>query len=223
MKLQQVIEGLVGVKHLSKLSWFEIEKILLDNGFSEIGKGSSAKVFSHPTKDFIYKVFDNDNAYSAYIQYCLQHQENPHIPRIVKQPKEFKKFFKHADKQNTFTVIRLERLHHLDGDLKDFYNVRLQYNIVMYRKFGAQQLFRDHYDDTKYYRGITQYLNAYPQFQFKQVFETLIDVFNTIGYFPDISPSNFMQRQDNTVVIIDPVAEEELVRDSMFKDELTHI
>lgn len=217
MRLEKIIEGLIGVKNLANNSWPEIEQLLLQNGFRILGVGSSAKVFEHPSKDYVYKIFDNDKAYSSYISYCLNNRNNPHIPNIIKQPKEFKKFFKHKDQENSFTVLRIEKLNDLQGDVRDFYNVRLQYNIIMYLKFGANQIFRDHYDTTKAYRGINQYINAYPQFQFKEVFDTLIDIYKSIGFFADISPSNFMQRDDGTIVIIDPVAEQDLVKDTMFK------
>jgi len=219
MKLQSILEGLIGIKGLSNSYWYDIEKILLNNGFFIAGKGSHAKVYAHPHKKYVYKVFDNDVAYSLYIQYCLQNQNNPHIPKIIKQPLEIVKFFKHNDTQNNFTVVRVERLNNLDVKFSEFYNVKLQYNIVMYRKFGEYQIFRDHYNPSKAYRGINEYINAYPEFQFSSVFKTLNDIYDKIKFFADISPSNFMRRDDGTVVIIDPVADHESVKDTMFKSK----
>lgn len=51
------------------------------NGWKEIGSGSFAKVFEHPEKDYVMKLF-TDQCYLAFLRFLERHQNNPHIVKV---------------------------------------------------------------------------------------------------------------------------------------------
>jgi len=215
MKLEQIIEGLIGTKKFKKFAWDYFEQYMFDQNFVLLGSGAQARVYGHPNKNYVYKVYDNDIAYDDFVSYCLTHN-NPHLPLIIKQPVLLSKFFTDRTTQQNFTIVRIERLYELSEQESVFYNAKLQYNIYMYIRFGDNQVFRDHYVDNKAYRGLNDYLNEYPEFQFKSIFLLLVELKKSLGHYVDISKGNILKRKDGTIVIADPLSADLTNQPTMF-------
>lgn len=47
-----------------------------------LGQGIFGVVFKRPQDSYVIKLFKNDPAYRQYLKYVLQHQDNPHVPKI---------------------------------------------------------------------------------------------------------------------------------------------
>lgn len=65
-----------------KKSFASFAKVLKDNGFKLLGKGSFAVTFEKPGYPWVIKVFTSDNSYKHFLDYVLKHQDNPHLPKI---------------------------------------------------------------------------------------------------------------------------------------------
>jgi hypothetical protein len=59
-----------------------LHKELISRGFKKIGSGSFSVVYEHPSYPWIFKLFREDPAYMWYLNYALEHQDDPHVPRI---------------------------------------------------------------------------------------------------------------------------------------------
>jgi hypothetical protein len=90
-----------------------------NSGYSEyyVGKGMYAGVFAKPGDPFVIKIFKDDPGYEKFLSYALQHQSNPHVPRIKGRPITFQKIYK---------IVRLERLREMtkDTDWKIYEKIR---------------------------------------------------------------------------------------------------
>ena len=83
-------------------------------------------------------------------------------------------------------------------------------------RFGDTQIFKDHYVDNKAYRGLNDYLNEYPEFQFKSIFLLLVELKKSLGHYVDISKGNILKRKDGTIVIADPLSADLTNQPTMF-------
>ena len=55
---------------------------LKQHGFARLGQGSFANTYEKPGYPYVFKLFKADPAYLWYFNYCKQHQDNPHVPKI---------------------------------------------------------------------------------------------------------------------------------------------
>lgn len=68
-------------------SYSEIGKRLRKDGFRHIASGTQSRVWSRSKSDSVYKVYDRDDAVTTeYLDYALDHSDNPHVPRISGPP-----------------------------------------------------------------------------------------------------------------------------------------
>ena len=63
---------------------YEYEKMLLQNGWRIIGAGFSGNVYGKQGLNYVIKVYNNDPSYSAYLDFILENQNDPHLPKIRK-------------------------------------------------------------------------------------------------------------------------------------------
>lgn len=144
-----------------------------------MGSGMYANVFKRPNDPYVIKIFSQDTGYLKYVQYCLQHQDNPHVPKFRGK------------------IIRISG---------DTYAVRIevlqpyQQGINYEADYAAHQLIQ--YDTM--FGGLAQHpdIEAYSP-ELKQLFVDLANLFGATT-LTDLHKTNIMMR-GNTLVITDPV------------------
>ena len=57
-----------------------------ENGFKQLGQGAFGAVYEKPGYPWVFKVFNNDPAYLAWINYVANNQSNEHVPKIKGKP-----------------------------------------------------------------------------------------------------------------------------------------
>ena len=62
----------------------EYNEMLLQNGWKRIGAGSYGVVYEKQGLNYVIKVYINDPSYSAYLDFILENQNDPHLPKIRK-------------------------------------------------------------------------------------------------------------------------------------------
>ena len=62
----------------------EYNEMLLQNGWKRIGAGSYGVVYEKQGLNYVIKVYNNDRSYSAYLDFILENQNDPHLPKIRK-------------------------------------------------------------------------------------------------------------------------------------------
>lgn len=60
----------------------DFSKYLQDKGFKVLGYGIFGIVFKHPHLDYCIKLFDGDPAYLKFVKFCLENQQNTHLPKF---------------------------------------------------------------------------------------------------------------------------------------------
>ena len=59
---------------------------MYENGFEKLGQGAFGAVYEKPGYPWVFKLFANDAAYLAWINYVVNHQSNEHVPKIKGKP-----------------------------------------------------------------------------------------------------------------------------------------
>lgn len=105
-KKPQEIEKLLGelpktISNPTQWKRSNIDTYLGRYGWNRIGMGGWAKVYSHPSKNYVIKIYSNDNIYNKWLDFMLANQSNKYIPKIYGKPFSFK---------NGLHVVRMEML-----------------------------------------------------------------------------------------------------------------
>lgn len=162
-----------------------LERNLNENGWFEIAAGQNGKVFENGSKKFIIKITqDPDVCYEAFVDIV---KNNPHkcFPEIYSN-------FTVSTKYGDYYVYMIEKLYPLDNDDLFIGALCVTY---FYQKF----LIEDEKIEFLFER-------QYPDIA--EAIQILIEneLFDDPSFHNDLeNPYNYMQRNDGTVVLIDPV------------------
>lgn len=87
------LDELVGVKQHQHLSLKDlIIAFQKESGYKKLGDGAFAYAFKHPTKPEVLKLWVADSAYEHFIEYCLAHKNEKHLPKLLGPAKKFSTF-----------------------------------------------------------------------------------------------------------------------------------
>ena len=152
----------------------EIEK--LGYKLEHIGWGVYSNVFKRSGDPYVIKIFTDDHAYLKYVAYCLQHQDNPHVPKFRG------KLIKITP--NTYAV-RLEQL-------RNFRKTQSLTDVI----------YHDITEKPKTWGNLSKdpHIKSYSP-QLSQLFTDLSGIFGD-NYYPDMHSGNIMMR-GLTLVVID--------------------
>lgn len=215
-----LLSELTGVKRFHKLSWSDLEKMLRRFGIKLIAGGSYGSVFTSEKWDYVIKLFTDDLEYLSFINFVVKHPDK-HFPKIVKRPLKMHAFHKRGERESNYQwLVKIEKLQPIE-------NKQLLKFIVYELEHGAEVTVRNdkaELNDTRFPHLLPDKQSAeYPDKQaaeyisYKQLFETYpwfeslcksyakILLAEDIQGAPDIHGGNIMQRDDGTIVIIDPV------------------
>ena len=152
---------------------FELEEL----GFEELGSGGFGIVFERPGYPWVFKVFNNDPGYMAYLNYVIHHQNLSAVPKIKGRPVRINK--------NTYAV-RMEPLYKLRGELAwEFNDAPTALNSSEYKEFVV--------NIAKQWPDVATVLADLPGITGKS------------RLYLDLHDENVMQRADGTPVITDPL------------------
>lgn len=170
-------------KHYENMALFHDFMTL--HGFNRLGEGSFGAVYEKPGYPWVFKIFNNDPAYLAWIQFVLQHQSNPHVPKIKGKP------FKITN--NAFAV-RMEKL-----------------NDALIGQDSIRNLLK-RWDGKKLSNHERQYLDDVGIPDMIPILDGIAELSKRYGYMADIHEFNVMSRAGE-LVIIDPLIDADILRD----------
>lgn len=162
----------------------DIEALLDTYGYELIGQGSSGYVFVSPSSKFILKVYSpNDRGYTTFLNYVMANQSNPHLPKLRGKPFKF-------DKNGGWIAVRMEWLNPITYHSDEYFDTFVDYTdyIVRSPRMGYNEFSRPMQD------WIDEHQDYY---------DTLKSLSKVWGEW-DIHVENIMQRNDGTMVLIDP-------------------
>ena len=157
---------------------------ITQHGFKRLGEGSFGAVYEKPGYPWVFKIFNNDPAYLAWIEFALKNQNNPHVPKFKGRP------FKITDKA---FAIRMEKLEHSDTAIESVRNLLKRWNGTTLTGHQAQYL-----DDVGI-PDMTPILNGIAAISVRQNLSV------------DIHEYNVMSRGGEPV-IVDPLVDDNLLR-----------
>lgn len=188
----QELDELTGVKKYQDLTAAQaMKKASEELGLPIYGRGAFGRVIQSPDPNWVYKFYERDSAYDAYVDF-LQQNPNKHYP-VIKKVKKMTNFFRrygiHPDK---FTVVVIEKLNKIPEE-----KLPLLLRILDWRVFDRDAL------DAKGIPPMAQKPLYMLWMAAQKIRESSV---MRPGRFMDFHSGNIMQRDDGTIVIIDPVA-----------------
>lgn len=198
------IDEITGVKKYHNYTLPQLIGIMADEfNFRILGSGALGTVLQGPDPNTVYKVVEQDDAYLSFVNFAMKNP-NPHYPHF-KKVKTLTAFYARYNVQpNKFTVIKLEKLIPLPEDsgvfASDLADVELGLESATPTYLPNGRI-NEH--DLTY----AELAETRPWIISLWYAIRAIQKSKLIKGAPDLHPGNFMQRQDGTVVIIDPVAD----------------
>ena len=220
MKLEFILEQLRGVKKYHNLTWDDIRDELRKQGIKSIGMGRYGEVFHKPDWNYVIKVFESDDAYLDYVNFCITNN-NPHFPKFIKKPKSFHQFHKrlhHSSKM--LQIVKMELL----APLKDHWysdNLENICNLIFRENIKNVVIYDDDITKPKMYDNIEDIINDNNNKpQLRELISALVQIKNKFNsYILDIHSENLMQRKDGTIVITDPIVNPKARRGFLNNDQ----
>lgn len=167
--------------------------ILSNAGYKRLGSGSFATIWHKEGSNQVLKLFDgSDHAYYDYIQLCNAHP-NPHFPKFFSKPIKINAMYRAI---KTELLTKPDITYTQSECLDDYTRLRTQFH----NDEGIKKALGDRYEEA--FGSAIKYLKD-PIF--KQALDLITDeLIIKKGYFSDIHPSNFMER-NGVLVFSDPV------------------
>lgn len=205
---KQLLSELVGVK---KYYGKKCIADILENelGWRDIGSGKFANVYEVPGKNYVVKVWTDDEPYEIFLKYILTHP-NKHFPKVLGRLKSIPAMYKRTDRKETVKMVKLERLEPCPAKT---------YEMVESILRGSRSYKHTYYVDKDYQKKdgsiITVKRERFEYHDLSEIFpqtDSIFDVYHTMmedlddtRCSPDVTNRNIMQRSDGTIVLIDPL------------------
>lgn len=226
------LDELTGVKHLYDKQLYDLMKAITAPGskFKKAGGGAMAQVFSH-ADGTTYKFWVKDKAYEKYIEYCLENQDNTHVPILYSpiktlhsfftRPKDFPNEIKYIKMETLKPIQEFEKWKGLKGNFNSVESVI--YKMIYYYDNNGKYIKQDKREKIKKNTDLNfdphffdQYDSVTPEArkQLNDTFKIVQYVKKTIGKNNirlDLHLGNIMKR-GSEIVITDPMASNKAIQ-----------
>lgn len=152
--------------------------ILKTRGYTPLGNGAFGIAFKSPHLDYVIKIFKNDAAYLAFVEYCLT-RSSPHLPKFRGKPLSI---------DGEHFLVRMEMLTPYNQGNKLLLDISRM--CEFFENGGSPSTIKSPIDKNIYRKH-------------KSLFDVCYDLFKNTQYTYDIHEGNLMMRGD-TIVIVDP-------------------
>ena len=179
-------------------------------GGTLIGSGCYGKVLSHPSWNYICKIYSDDPCYTRYMRFCLQNQKEKFCPKILDKPRKILPNYTRMAATENLYIVKMEKLKPLNSVISEGLS-------GLYFSLNDSGYFEN--KNTMDLDGLLQsYKNRYGPTYYGEIVESLakdwiIYIGKMIDSIPninecrfDLHSGNIMARNDGTPVLVDPLA-----------------
>lgn len=84
-----------------------LDRLISKDGIKKLGGGAFSQVFQHPHYgNVVVKVYtDKDTVYKRYASWCLKHQNNPYVPKIIEQVK-----YQSPETKEKYNIVFMQKM-----------------------------------------------------------------------------------------------------------------
>ena len=87
----------------------KLEDVVAKHGLS-IFSGNNAYVIASEDRNYVYRFWVKDPGYEAWLDLVMEHQDNPHVPKILGQVRTIKGRFAKLPKDLSVKCVKIEKL-----------------------------------------------------------------------------------------------------------------
>ncbi len=179
----------------------------IQKGGSIIGAGAFGRVLTHPSWDYVLKVFDaSDECYLRFIRYAMNNPKIPCLPKVIGKPQRILGNFQRDVTDEYIAFVRLERLYPLTPENEKIVmdnRLRNAFREYAYVKKAGMELSEE--EEPEAWHVINKTGEQFPHA------ESLINVLKELVVDPkyknciiDVHDENVMQRENGELVLTDP-------------------
>lgn len=212
MRYNELME-LAGVKRFNTMTSREIAEYFKgltgDQPVSFVGSGTSAIALK--IGNTIYKFWQLDSAYEAFVKYCQGNTNNPFLPKFLSDIKTMPAvFMRHTQAPDDVHYIKIETLQSNDDIMSTTFETKDGKSLTLHDITSIIINVKSFWTSPE--KSLIKYLNSHLGGKYtlddltdplKQLIQTLMDL-RTLGFKLDLHDGNFMMR-GNQLVIIDPL------------------
>jgi hypothetical protein len=103
----------------SHLELNQIESLFQQKGGKILGQGAFGKVYSHPSWNYVLKLFSDDPCYIRYVKFVMR-SNNKHFPVFLDKPRKYLPSFKRPLHSEYVYAVRMEPLISLSMSGQEF-------------------------------------------------------------------------------------------------------
>lgn len=220
------LDELLGVKKFYDKHLDDVKKAFVSNGslYKKLGSGATATAYAQGD-EYVYKFWLMDTAYEKYVDYCLDNQDNPHVPVLYSDIKNLHSFFaRTSDFPDKIRYIKMERLTPLKDNTKwpgvtaknsknKFYTyVETIIDFILESIQTGDDINSISDFKKEMFNDPTVEIDVSDKAwkDMYEIFKIMLDLFHTMDYHADYHAGNIMMRGD-TVVITDPYCDDESI------------
>lgn len=214
-----LLHELMGVKRFYKYTVEQLMKMFRRMGV-KISRGKFGTVFMHPSWDYVYKVMlTDDPQYMDFVEYVMKHP-NEHFPTFKRAPIEMSAVHTRSkNEQDRFWVVKIERLNEItDRNLLKF--------IVHNLESGMSAVYGKQHNDNYSIDFKNERIGVWMPNGEQEMNVSMRDIFKRYPWYESLCAAalhyneyateheqagvndnhggNYMQRDDGTIVFIDP-------------------
>jgi hypothetical protein len=198
-------------------------------GGKVLGTGMYGNVLSHPSWNYVCKIYSDDPCYTRYIRFCMRNQNREFCPKILDKPRKIlPNYTRTSDTQNLY-IVKLEKLQPLSGQSS---KIASELEFLSYYFLEENMMFQN------LKRVFDKTLEGYQREYFPEEHQDKLELFlkhvvpisfSWINYVRDLMISgtkecrldlhsgNVMTRNDGSLVIVDPIAVEDSEATTFYK------
>lgn len=190
-----ISDFLLNPEHRYK-KWDQVIKEFEASGGEVLGVGSHATVYSHPSWNYVLKVYPNDPVYTKFVRFAYQHNDSV-FPKFYGLPQKIVPEYTRPQTMARLYLVRMERLHPIDGKLAKTILDNL-YSAVHYLTYPNQE--EDYYTT----RNLIPIRESLKDPKIKQFYEGCKNLLKFQGGALDMASNNVMKRENGELVFADP-------------------
>jgi hypothetical protein len=179
-----------------------LDRLVSKEGIKKLGGGAFSQVFQHPHYgNVVVKVYtDRDVIYKKYAAWCMKHQHNPYVPKIIEQTK-----YKSPETGEKYNIIFIQKMTPIktSGKLVSLLVKALELDTKAAEDLPFMTAFGQLGKEKEDFRLIDKYVKmGRGDKDFKEIWAH-IKTYGANRF--DLHPGNVMLR-DGQLVLTDPVA-----------------
>lgn len=178
------------------IPWWDVMEKFKASGGKELGSGAFGLVLTHPSWNYVIKIFKHDDCYLRFVRYAMKNP-SPHFPKFYDKPRRiYPNYARHSGDEQIY-FVRTELLYPISTE--EWWDIVRIKNTLSRHNSAIEDTYPDRrhelVDILKKNRNILPFTQAYDKLYLTDFFKDCAE---------DFKKGNIMKDEHGTYVLVDP-------------------